>query len=265
MRAHPRPAAPAGAADAGDAARGYPDGARATPVPDLLFSRDLAAVADPLALRALLWLIWRVARRPHGAPAAVRAEDAALDPTLDAAAAALGHAAPARAAAVRAALDGLVASGHARSVRRAAPEGPETWLLVNDRAGRALAAELARGGAALPALAPPAAPPGAPAPTPEAAGVAAVVALYEANIGLVTPLLADELAEAAATYPAAWIADALREAVRQNARRWAYARAILERWARDGRGEDEDEGDRRGAGRSRRRDSEGPYADWVRH
>lgn len=66
---------------------------------------------------------------------------------------------------------------------------------------------------------------------------AGIFRLYEQNIGLVTPMLAEELAEAAGQYPAEWIEEALREAVTHNRRSWRYIRAILERWARDGRGE----------------------------
>jgi len=241
---------------------GFPDGARAVPVPDLLFRRDLAGVADPLELRALLWMLWRVARRPAGSPAAIRRADAEIDETLSAVAAALGIPADRRRAAIGAALDALVGAGRllAAPVAGSGAVDGERWLLVNDRAGREAHAALAAGRARLPDLAP------APAPRPDDApgALGEVVALYEANIGLVTPLLAEALAEAAEAYPVGWVADALREAVANNARRWSYVRAILERWAREGRTEDGDEGDRGGARGSRRRDSEGPYAEWVR-
>jgi DNA replication protein len=64
-----------------------------------------------------------------------------------------------------------------------------------------------------------------------------IFTLYEENIGMLTPLIADELREAEQTYPAEWIEDAFREAVEMNKRSWRYARAILERWRKDGRGE----------------------------
>jgi len=277
-----------------DPGGGYPDGARAVAVPDLFFSRDLAALADPLALRVLLWALWRIQRRAAGAPAAVRRADALADPTLDAAAAAVGIEADARPGAIGAALDGLVAAGRLLVVGgvaavganvgvgagagagvgvggdAAAGTGPtsaggdeaeDAWLVVNDRAGRAERASIRSGRTALPDLPP-------PPPAPRAASepdLASVVGLYEANIGLVTPMIAEELAQTAEEYPVAWVADAIREAVRHNARRWSYARAILERWARDGRPEDGDEGDRRGAGGARRRDRDGPYAAWIQH
>ncbi|MBC7239383.1 MAG: DnaD domain protein, partial [Chloroflexi bacterium] len=59
--------------------------------------------------------------------------------------------------------------------------------------------------------------------------------LYEQNIGLLQPLLAQELEEAARDYPPEWIEDAFRIAVERNVRHWRYIRAILERWATEGR------------------------------
>jgi DnaD/phage-associated family protein len=59
--------------------------------------------------------------------------------------------------------------------------------------------------------------------------------LYEDNIGLLSPILADELRDAEESYPASWIEDAFRIAVTKNARNWRYIRAILERWATEGK------------------------------
>jgi DNA replication protein len=64
-----------------------------------------------------------------------------------------------------------------------------------------------------------------------------VFKLYEENIGMLTPLIADELREAEELYPAEWIEEAFRESVAMNKRSWKYARAILERWSAEGRGE----------------------------
>ncbi len=81
--------------------------------------------------------------------------------------------------------------------------------------------------------------------------------LYEQNIGLIhSPLLADELRDAERTYPTGWIEEAFRIAVVNNARRWAYVRGILERWAREGRD--------RPAQRDRRHYADDEYADFVR-
>jgi DNA replication protein len=59
--------------------------------------------------------------------------------------------------------------------------------------------------------------------------------LYEANIGLVSPILAEELKEAEEAYPHVWIEEAFKLAVENNVRRWSYIRAILQRWAVDGK------------------------------
>lgn len=63
-----------------------------------------------------------------------------------------------------------------------------------------------------------------------------IFTLYEENIGLITPLLADELREAETTYPQVWVKDAFKEAVSLGHRNWRYISRILERWAKEGRG-----------------------------
>ena len=77
--------------------------------------------------------------------------------------------------------------------------------------------------------------------------------LYEQNIGLLQPVLAEELAAAERDYPEEWIADAFRLAAEQNARSWRYIRAILERWAHEGKDDGEpgrNSGRRRGGRRA---------------
>ena len=63
-----------------------------------------------------------------------------------------------------------------------------------------------------------------------------IYTLYEQNIGLLLPLVAEELREAEQEYPREWVEAAFREAVQQNKRKWSYIRAILRRWASDGKG-----------------------------
>ena len=62
-----------------------------------------------------------------------------------------------------------------------------------------------------------------------------IFALYEQNIGLLTRMLAEELMEAEAAYPEVWIEEAFRIAVESNKRNWRYIKAILGRWAAEGR------------------------------
>jgi DNA replication protein len=61
--------------------------------------------------------------------------------------------------------------------------------------------------------------------------------LYEQNIGALTPLIAEELKEAEKEYPPQVIMDAFRIAAENNVRKWAYVRAILEDWTREGKNE----------------------------
>jgi len=89
-----------------------------------------------------------------------------------------------------------------------------------------------------------------------------IFTLYEQNIGMLQPIIADELREAEREYPSEWIEDAFRIAAERNVRHWRYVRAILERWAREGR-EDEKTG-RRSAKDSERYIS-GPYRHLIEH
>lgn len=58
---------------------------------------------------------------------------------------------------------------------------------------------------------------------------------YENNIGLITQHTAENLKAACDEYPPDWIIEAINEAVDQNVRRWAYIKAILERWRAQGK------------------------------
>ena len=73
--------------------------------------------------------------------------------------------------------------------------------------------------------------------TPEGTA-AAVFKTYEAEIGLITSKIADSINDLLDhNTPTEWIIDALEIASKQNHRSWAYAEAILKRWAVQGRGE----------------------------
>ena len=90
---------------------GYPDKARRTGVPDLFFSRDLVEISDPAALKVLLHMLWKVARRGRGEPAALREDDVAADPGLRRGLAVLGTAEPQLGAAIRRACAELARRG----------------------------------------------------------------------------------------------------------------------------------------------------------
>jgi len=87
-----------------------------------------------------------------------------------------------------------------------------------------------------------------------------VFELYEQNIGPLTPMIAETLRDAEGTFPPAWIAEAIQIAVEKNARNWRYVEAILSRWQKEGRYEQED---RRSSEEDRRRYVEGKYADLI--
>lgn len=237
--------------------RGFPDRARCTPVPDVFFSHDLPALGDPVAIKVFLHLAWRIHRRPPRSAPAMRLDVLLADATLRRGILALGVEAEAIAAAIEAAVARLADLGLLLGARLAGADQPEQWLMLNDRAGRAFHARLADTPALLPGGPAPETLPAAPRPT--------VFALYEQNIGLLTPLVVEDLREAEAIYPWEWIEDAMRHAVAHNARRWSYVRAILERWAVEGReeGRKRHATDRRRDPAVRKRDSEGPYAAFV--
>lgn len=79
--------------------------------------------------------------------------------------------------------------------------------------------------------------------------------LYEENIGAITPMMADILKEDEKTYPDSWIEQAIEIAIKRNVRNWKYVQAILERWQKEGRGDEQ----------NRRDDSQDPsrYRKWL--
>lgn len=67
--------------------------------------------------------------------------------------------------------------------------------------------------------------------------------LYEENIGAITPMMAEILKEDEKSYPASWIEQAIEIAVKRNVRNWKYVQAILERWQKEGRGDEQNRRD----------------------
>lgn len=81
--------------------------------------------------------------------------------------------------------------------------------------------------------------------------------LYEQNIGVITPMIAEILKDDEKNYPNDWIEEAIRIAVTRNVRKWKYVQAILERWQKEGRGNEQ----------NRRDDSQDPDSyrkSWLR-
>lgn len=63
----------------------------------------------------------------------------------------------------------------------------------------------------------------------------AVYSAYESNIGTLSPFIVETLTDELKTHSSAEITDAIKESVLHNKRNLAYIKAILDRWATEGR------------------------------
>ena len=229
---------------------GFPAGNQPyTPVPNSFFSELLPDVDHLGELKVTLHIFWLLTQK-KGERRYVSGEELSADRRLLAGLASPGMS-PAEA--LRDALDRAVARRTLLRVIRGQGAGQRYWYFVNSEKGRQAVEDLMAGKWA---------PDGAGEPVRLQAQRPNIFVLYEQNIGSLTPLLAEELMEAEDTYPASWIEDAFREAVELNKRSWRYIQRILERWAAEGRG-DEEPGRR--DERERRRFIEGEYADYIEH
>lgn len=201
---------------------GFPAGElRFSSVPDLFFAELLPAIDDLTELKVTLHVIWL--RQREGKQVVTQAELAA-DETLARGLRALGN--DSESALVQG-LARAVARGSLLHVRIEGEAGYQDAYLLNSEGGRKTLARIQSGEVGevgtlvvdRPSL----------EPRPN------IYQLYEDNIGLLSPILAEELHDAEESYPASWIEDAFRIAVTRNARNWRFIRAILERWATEGR------------------------------
>lgn len=207
---------------------GLPDGRiAATALPNMLFSEFLADCDDLAELKVTLHIFWTLARRPRRHPGLSLAE-LRRDPLLRHSLAVVGGDWQ---DILDRALRRAVARGSLLRVHGHRKGQEETWFFTNSPKGRAAVERLTRGEEGFEPLAgetlegpPPSRP--------------SIFALYEQNVGLVQPIIAQELMEAEETYPAAWIEEAFRIAAERNVRNWRYVRAILERWAAEGRSDE---------------------------
>lgn len=229
---------------------GFPAGKQAlTPLPNLFFS-ELLPVIDHLGeLKVTLWVFWLLTQK-KGERRYVSGQELAADyRLLDG----LESEALSPAEALRDALERAVARQTLLRVFAGEGASRRDWYFVNSEKGRRAVDDILAGRWALD---------GQDEPVSLQAQRPNIFVLYEQNIGPLTPLLAEELMEAEDTYPASWIEDAFREAVELNKRSWRYIERILERWAQEGRS-DEESG--RADDRGRRRFIEGEYADYIKH
>ena len=190
-------------------------------LPHEFFTEVLPGITQPAELKVTLhvfYLLKASRRRPRTVEWATLTADATLARSL-------------RGIAPLRPIEDVLVDGMDAAVRRGSllhvliPEGPRVgnWYLANTERNRAWASRVSHGDIVwLPS-------PHMPADRPTLFG------LYEQNIGILTPMLAAELREAEEQYPTTWFVQAIREAVLSNKRSWRYVRAVLERWARDGR------------------------------
>lgn len=201
---------------------GFPAGDLPAVVVPTFFFSDLLPLIDDLAeLKVTLHVIWLLDNKP-GTLRFVQKGEIAADERLRAG------------LSERALDDGLeraVARGTLLPIVVERYGQTMTWYFLNDEPGREAIRRIERGVV-----------PEFDDPLADGTGLRAarpnIFVLYEQNIGLLQPIIADELREAELRYPAEWIEDAFRIAVEQNKRAWRYIRAILERWATEGRDAD---------------------------
>lgn len=208
---------------------GFPAGRlRFTPIPDLFFTEILPEIDDPAELCVTLYMFF-FTHRQRGYPHYMTLAELGSESLLLKALAAWGEEdAQNPQAALERGVAKAVARGTLLEIVIESAEGPVRYLFLNTASSRKAIEAVKAGELVLEARGPVREPrPTTPRPN--------IFELYEQNIGLLQPLLAQELEEAARDYPPEWIEDAFRIAVERNVRHWRYIRAILQRWATEGR------------------------------
>ncbi|NIN69325.1 MAG: DnaD domain protein [Anaerolineae bacterium] len=232
---------------------GFPAGkVRFTSVPDLFFSELLPQIDSMPELKVTLHVIWLLYRM-KGYPRCVSGEELLHDSVLLRGVKTPGQS-PEQALAEG--LERAVIRGTLLHVATRANDGEkQDWYFLNTEHGRH-AVDRVRSGELQLAESTILEEPAVEVERPN------IFVLYEQNIGTLQPMIAEELQEAEDTYPAAWIDEAFKIAVEQNVRKWSYIRAILERWATEGK----DDGK---AGRDSEEDRyryiKGKYKDYVKY
>ncbi len=232
---------------------GFPAGkVRFTSVPDLFFSELLPLIDNMPELKVTLHVIWSLYRQ-KGYPRCISLEQLLHDGVL-----LRGLKMPGQSPEqlVREGLENAVSRGTLLhlSTRTEDDDGQE-WYFVNTEQGRRAVEKIRQGELQLGA-----------ATVPAEAQIEVerpnIFVLYEQNIGTLQPMIAEELQEAEESYPAEWIEEAFKIAAEQNVRKWRYIRAILERWATEGKDDGEARRDRE---EDRYRYIKGKYKDYIKH
>lgn len=197
-----------------------------TPIylPEAFFSALLPMLSGKAEIQLMLYLFWHLAQdesRVHY----LRLMDLKADPALVQMIGGEAHILPA--------LQSLVQLGAV--LQAELPWMDETYYFINTPQGRASVQAIAAGtwqdtGPARQAV----------QMAPEKPNI---FKLYEANIGPLTPMIAETLKADEADYPADWIEEAIRQAVTRNIHNWKYVQAILSRWKKEGRGNEQNRRD----------------------
>ena len=120
---------------------GFPPGARATPVPNILFSHLLPQIEDADELRLTVYVIYALARR-RGYPRFVSARELAAEAPL---VSALGGGGPATTARLGRALAAAVGRHSLLALNIEQPAGNEVLYFLNTAASRRAAALIEKG------------------------------------------------------------------------------------------------------------------------
>jgi DNA replication protein len=232
---------------------GFPAGEqRAVPVPDLFFSELLPQIDSVPELKVTLHVLWLLSRKKG--PARYTSKEELLHDGVLLRGLRTDGGSPE--ALLEQGLERAVARGTLLHIATYTEDGDEQdWYFVNSEQGRKAADRVRRGELEL-----------APQAILDEPQVEVerpnIFVLYEQNIGMLQPMIAEELQEAERRYAGEWIEEAFKIAAEANVRKWRYIRAILERWATEGKDDAE-------AGRAsepdRYRYIKGKYKDYVKH
>jgi DNA replication protein len=232
---------------------GFPAGkVRFTSVPDLFFSELLPLIDNMPELKVTLHVIWLLYHK-KGYPRCISLEELLHDGVL-----LRGLRMPGQLPEqlVGEGLEKAVSRGTLLHLSTGTEQGEkQDWYFLNTDQGRRAVEKVRRGELQLGIHV-----------VPEEPQVEVerpnIFVLYEQNIGTLQPMIAEELQEAEESYPAQWIEEAFKIAVEQNVRKWRYIRAILERWATEGK---DDGKARRDREEDRYRYIKGRYKDYIKH
>ncbi len=220
--------------------RGFPAGAvNSTPVPNMFFSGLLPMIDDLAELKVTLHFFWCLNQK-KGFPRYMALRELLQDSTLlrGVRGGSSPGDGPGRAerqdaeSVLRKGLGVAVARGTLLHIVTEVQGRVEDLYFLNTVKSREVVAKLRSGEMDIGQVV-------LPEPGPAKTKSANIFGLYEQNIGLLTPIIAEELADAEKLYPVEWIDEAFRLAVEYNKRNWRYINRILERWAVEGKEDEE--------------------------